>query len=72
MANHILGATALSKPFGSGQKVVSVALRYDIKIDGASLSADAYAVENRTILSVFAANAPDATVAEATGGQSRK
>ena len=68
MANHILEATTISKPFGSGQKVVRIALRYGTGVDGASLRVDTYAVENRTVLNVFTASAPDAAAPE-TGGE---
>lgn len=67
MANHIIDATTVSRPFGSGQKVVSIALRYDVKVSGASLSTGAYSVENRTILNVFTASIPDAVTPEVSG-----
>lgn len=59
MENHILEGITFSKPFGDGQRVLRLALKYDRAVDGDSLDIGAFSVENRTIVNVFAATAPD-------------
>ncbi|MGW7243470.1 alpha/beta hydrolase-fold protein [Streptomyces sp. NPDC054804] len=53
-AGHIIGATAITKVYGVGQKLVAVAVEYDRPIAGSSLSASAFAVTDRTVTKVYA------------------
>ncbi|MER6085468.1 alpha/beta hydrolase-fold protein [Streptomyces sp. NPDC001833] len=50
---HIAGATAITKVYGEGQKLIAVAVEYDRDIDGASVSASAFAVTDRTVTKVY-------------------
>lgn len=56
---QVKAATAVTQVFGVGVKLTAVAIEYDAPIDGASLSADSFAVEERTVTSVFASNTAD-------------
>ena len=51
--------TAVTQVFGDGQKLVAIAIDYGRPIRSARLSASTYRVDGRTILSAFAANAPN-------------
>ncbi|MGW4906227.1 alpha/beta hydrolase-fold protein [Streptomyces sp. NPDC004270] len=53
-AGHIVGATAITRVYGVGQKLIAVAVEYDRAIAGSSLSASAFAVTDRTVTRVYA------------------
>ncbi|MFK0286442.1 alpha/beta hydrolase-fold protein [Streptomyces sp. NPDC090499] len=53
-SRHIVGATAITKVYGEGQKLTAVAVEYDRDIDGSSLSTSAFAVTDRTVTRVYA------------------
>lgn len=46
--------TAITEVFGSGQKLVAVAVEYDRDIDGSTLSTSTFAVTDRTVTKVYA------------------
>lgn len=46
--------TAITQVFGSGQKLVAVAVDYDRDIDGSTLSTSTFAVTDRTVTKVYA------------------
>lgn len=45
--------TAITQVFGSGQKLVAVAVEYDSDIDGSTLSTSTFAVTDRTVTKVY-------------------
>ncbi|MFE4963082.1 alpha/beta hydrolase-fold protein [Streptomyces sp. NPDC056660] len=51
---HVRGATAITKVFGDGQKLIAVAVEYDRDIDGSALSTSTFAVTGRTVTKVYA------------------
>ncbi|MFD4509425.1 alpha/beta hydrolase-fold protein [Streptomyces sp. NPDC058457] len=53
-AGHVRGATAITKVFGDGQKLIAVAVEYDRDIDGSTLSTSTFAVTGRTVTKVYA------------------
>ena len=54
LPDHVKGGTAITEVFGDGQKMTAVVVGYDADIDNAMLSMSSFAVENRTITSVYA------------------
>ncbi|MGN1263627.1 MAG: alpha/beta hydrolase-fold protein [Prevotella sp.] len=61
-------ATAISKVFGDGRKVVTVIVEYDKAISNKSLSASTYAVEGKTVRRVYANDRP-ATAGKGINGR---
>jgi predicted peptidase len=59
LADHVTSVTAITKVFGNGQRMVAVAVAYDRPIQNAGLSAEAYLVEGRRILRVYANRTAD-------------
>ncbi|OCP20541.1 MULTISPECIES: peptidase [unclassified Ensifer] len=57
--NHTKSAIAVTKVFGEGVKLIAVAIEYEASVDGASLSADSFSVEGRTVTEVFASTTAD-------------
>lgn len=55
---HVLGATAITKVYGDGQKLIAVALEYDTAINGSSLKTSTYQVAKRTITAVYTSDRP--------------
>lgn len=53
LPDHVHGSTAITEVFGDGQKFTAIAVGYDSAIDSTSLTADAFAVEGRTITRVY-------------------
>ncbi|MFE9997256.1 hypothetical protein [Streptomyces avermitilis] len=53
-AGHVRGATAITKVFGDGQKLIAVAVEYDREIDSSTLSTSTFAVTDRTVTKVYA------------------
>ncbi|WP_405922934.1 alpha/beta hydrolase-fold protein [Streptomyces sp. NBC_00035] len=53
-AGHIRSATAITKVFGDGQKLMAVAVEYDQEIDTSTLSTSTFAVTDRTVTKVYA------------------
>lgn len=53
-AGHIRSATAITKVFGDGQKLIVVAVEYDQDVDTSTLSTSTFAVTDRTITKVYA------------------
>ncbi|MEU6256740.1 alpha/beta hydrolase-fold protein [Streptomyces sp. NPDC047043] len=51
---HITAATAITKVYGEGQKLIAVAVEYDHDIADSSLSSSAFAVADRTVTKVYA------------------
>lgn len=51
---YILGATAITKVFGNGQRLVGVAIQQDRTVDMSALDPSLYSVEGRTITNVYA------------------
>ncbi len=51
---QIKTVTAITEVFCDGQKVVAVAIEYDVAIKNASLSAEDFSVEGRTITKIYA------------------
>ncbi|WP_329554405.1 PHB depolymerase family esterase [Streptomyces sp. NBC_00696] len=47
-------ATAITKVYGDGQKIIAVAVEYDTEIDTSKLSASSFDVEGRTVTRVYA------------------
>ncbi|MCR6500801.1 hypothetical protein MUO32_17265 [Shinella sp. CPCC 101442] len=56
---RVKAATAVTQVFGEGAKLTAVAVEYDAPVDGASLSADSFAVEGRTVTGVFPSSTAD-------------
>ncbi|MER7690911.1 alpha/beta hydrolase-fold protein [Streptomyces sp. NPDC097610] len=56
---HVRSATAITKVFSDGQKLIAVAVEYDRDIDGSSLSTSTYAVTDRTVTKVYANRAAE-------------
>jgi predicted peptidase len=52
--DHVRSVTAITRVFGSGQKLVAVAVEYDSDIDGSTLSTSTFAVTDRTVTKVYA------------------
>ncbi|MDT7847536.1 PHB depolymerase family esterase [Streptomyces justiciae] len=50
---HITGATAITEVFADGQKLTTVALKYDKEIDRSSVSLSAFRVKDRTVTNVY-------------------
>lgn len=53
-AGHVQSATAITKVFGEGQKLIAVAVQYDQDIDTSTLSTSTFAVTDRTVTKVYA------------------
>ncbi|MFF4729841.1 alpha/beta hydrolase-fold protein [Streptomyces mirabilis] len=51
--DHVRSVTAITQVFGSGQKLVAVAVEYDSDIDGSTLSTSTFAVTDRTVTKVY-------------------
>lgn len=51
---HMKSATAITKVYGDGQKIIAVAVEYDTEIDTSKLSASSFDVEGRTVTRVYA------------------
>lgn len=60
MSKLIEYAETISKPFYNGQRVVRIALKYQEAVDGASVSKDAFRVDQRNVLDAFAAGQAEA------------
>ncbi|MFF5307460.1 alpha/beta hydrolase-fold protein [Streptomyces sp. NPDC013161] len=58
-AGHIRGATAITKVYGDGQKLIAVAVEYDTDITGSALSTSTFKVAGRTVTKVYANREPD-------------
>lgn len=56
---YVLGATAITRVFGDGQRLVGVAIEYDRPVQAAALDPALYAVEGRTVGRVYANAAPE-------------
>ncbi len=54
-----LGATAITRVFGDGTRLVAVAIEYPEAISAEALSADVYSVPGRTITEVYPADSAD-------------
>ncbi|MEW1830692.1 hypothetical protein [Streptomyces sp. NPDC088196] len=52
-AGHIRGATAITKVYGDGQKLIAVAVEYDTDITGSALSTSTFKVADRTVTKVY-------------------
>ncbi|WP_247196375.1 alpha/beta hydrolase-fold protein [Streptomyces sp. GESEQ-35] len=52
--DHVRSVTAITQVFGSGQKLVAVAVEYDTDIDGSTLSTSTFTVTDRTVTKVYA------------------
>ncbi|MEV2193035.1 alpha/beta hydrolase-fold protein [Streptomyces phaeochromogenes] len=52
--DHVRSVTAITQVFGSGQKLVAVAVEYDRDIDGSTLSTSTFTVTDRTVTKVYA------------------
>lgn len=55
----VRAATAVTQVSGEGAKLTTVAVEYDVPVDGASLSADSFSVAGRTITNVFVSTSAD-------------
>ncbi|NBE06685.1 PHB depolymerase family esterase [Paragemmobacter ruber] len=55
---NILGATAITRVYGAGQRLVGVAIAQDRPVADAALDPSLYSVDGRTITRVYAASAP--------------
>ncbi|MCI3277960.1 alpha/beta hydrolase-fold protein [Streptomyces cylindrosporus] len=53
-SGHIVGATAITRVYGEGQKLIAVAVEYDHDIADSSLSTSSFAVADRTVTKVYA------------------
>ncbi|MER5438402.1 alpha/beta hydrolase-fold protein [Streptomyces sp. NPDC002790] len=51
---HVRRATAITKVFGDGQKLIAVAVEYDRDIDTSALTTSTFAVADRTVTKVYA------------------
>ncbi|WP_328631124.1 alpha/beta hydrolase-fold protein [Streptomyces sp. NBC_00356] len=58
-AGHIKGATAITKVYGAGQKLIALAVEYDRDIDNSALSGSAFEVADRTVTKVYANRTPE-------------
>ncbi|WP_406457338.1 twin-arginine translocation signal domain-containing protein [Streptomyces sp. NBC_01622] len=56
---HVRGATAITKVYGDGQKLVAVAVEYDADITGSALSTSTFKVTGRTVTKVYANRSAD-------------
>jgi len=56
---HVRGATAITKVYGDGQKLVAVAVEYDAGITGSALSTSTFKVTGRTVTKVYANRSAD-------------
>ncbi|MFI6407920.1 alpha/beta hydrolase-fold protein [Streptomyces sp. NPDC050548] len=56
---HIRGATAITKVYGDGQKLIAVAVEYDADITGSALSTSTFKVTGRTVTKVYANRSAD-------------
>ncbi|MFI6467302.1 alpha/beta hydrolase-fold protein [Streptomyces sp. NPDC050538] len=59
--DHVKGLTAITQVFGSGQKLVAVAVEYDRDIDGRTLSTSTFTVTDRTVTKVYTNRTADLT-----------
>ena len=66
--DHIRAVTAVTKVFGRSQRIVAAIVEYDAPVANAALTAEAFAVTDRTITRVYANDAP---VQAATGKDGR-
>ena len=66
-ANHIKGATAITRVFGDGARLIAVAVEYDAPVVGAALSAADFKVEGRTVTGAFASTSADPSGRTDTG-----
>ncbi|MBY8858011.1 hypothetical protein K7711_16110 [Nocardia sp. CA2R105] len=66
-AGRIRGATAITRVFGDGQKLIAVAVEYDTGIATSALSTSAYSVAGRTVTKVYANTATAVTASPADG-----
>jgi predicted peptidase len=57
--DHVRSVTAITQVFGSGQKLVAVAVEYDRDIDGSTLSTSTFTVTDRTVTKVYANRTAD-------------
>jgi predicted peptidase len=55
----VKAATAVTRVFGDGVKLIAVALEYDREIDGSSLSISTFRVDGRTVTEVFTSSRSD-------------
>ncbi|WP_427921132.1 hypothetical protein [Streptomyces sp. cg40] len=56
---HIRGATAITKVYGDGQKLIAVAVEYDADITGSALSTSTFKITGRTVTKVYANRSAD-------------
>ncbi|MGX9886650.1 hypothetical protein [Streptomyces sp. NPDC002276] len=56
---HVRGATAITKVYGDGQKLIAVAVEYDADITGSALSTSTFRVSGRTVTKVYANRSAD-------------
>ena len=61
------GATAITRVFGDGQKLIAVAVEYDVDIESTSLSTASYSVPGRTITKVYTNSAPAVVASPVVG-----
>ncbi|MBS1181806.1 MAG: uncharacterized protein H6Q99_1686 [Proteobacteria bacterium] len=66
-ADRIRGATAITKVFGDGIRLIGVALEYEAAVDGGKLTAANFRIDSRTVVSVFTCASPDPADRAATG-----
>lgn len=59
MAGHVKSVTAITRVFGNGQRMVALAVEYDRIIANGSLQAEAFAVEDRRVVRVYANSQAD-------------
>lgn len=59
--DHIKNATAVGEVFGDGERITTVILEYDKKINNSKLSVQDFSVKDRNIVKVYA-NTTDAKV----------
>jgi len=64
---YILGATAITRVYGGGQRLVGVAIEQDRQVDPADLDPTLYAIEGRTITKVYASASAEPGVEDASG-----
>ena len=58
-SGHVRSATAITKVYGDGQKLIAVAVEYDTDVTGSALSTSTFKVTGRTVTKVYANREPD-------------
>lgn len=64
---YILGATAITKVFGGGQRLVGIAIEQDRSVTAEALDPTLYSVTDRTITRVYPSASPKPDQEDATG-----